>query len=223
MPIPGFKLFDTDSDKHKAKQARKEKCQHLEEMKKQRKLRSQALQDFAEFSKKIEHCKDDSQLAEVAIDSLHKVMGGLQNLSKVMMDASLFWKMMQAHCETMAKDKMRKMIETGMKCSPEERLKLWTNPTFQKPAIQFYGKWVALDDICSVYMERIQETQKDLRSYLTENPTITEARKNVRELAATFAKDLAAAQKDISEKAIQNDKLIEELQKEIEQNNGTEQ
>ena len=64
-------------------------------------------------------------------------------------------------------------------------------------------------------MKKIQETQKDLYSYLTENPTTSQARKNVRELAATFAKELAAVQKDISEKAIKDDKLIKELQEEI--------
>ena len=215
----GKKIFDTDADERRAQSAQEEKLQHLEEIKKQRKMRSQALQDFAEFSKRIEHCQDDSELAQVAVDALHQAMGGLQNLSAVMMKASLFWKMMQVHCETMAKEKMQRMIEAGMKRPQEERIKVWTAPGFKKQAIEYYGRWVALDDVCSVYMKKIQETQKDLYSYLTENPTTSQARKNVRELAATFAKELAAVQKDISEKEFNDEKLIKELQEEIE-NNG---
>ena len=214
----GKKVFDTDADERRAQSAQEEKLQHLEDMKKQRKMRSQALQDFAEFSKRIEHCQDDSKLAEVAVDALHQAMGGLQNLSAVMMKASVFWKMMQVHCETLAKEKMQRMIEAGMKRPQEERIKVWTAPGFKKQTIEYYGRWVALDDVCSVYMKKIQETQKDLYSYLTENPTTSQARKNVRELAATFAKELAAVQKDISEKAIKDDKLIKELQEEIENN-----
>ena len=73
----GRKLFDTDRDMARSKEAREEKLKHLEEMKRQREIRSKALQDIAEFTKRIENCKDDSQLAGVAIDALHKAMGGL--------------------------------------------------------------------------------------------------------------------------------------------------
>ena len=193
----GKKLFDTDSDVRQAQEARKEKLKHLEEMKKQRQARSKALQDIAEFAKKIENCKDDSELAEGAIGALHSAMGGLQKLSAIMMKAALFWKQMQVHCEQLAKDKMQRMITSVMKKSEEQRLKVWTSIGFKTQAINYYAQWVALDDVCTIYMGRIQETQKDLYGYLTENPTLKEARKKVRELAITFGKELEMEQKAI--------------------------
>ena len=98
-----------------SQQARVEKLLHLEEMKKQREIRSKALQDIAEFMKRIEICKDDANLAEVAIGALHKTMSGLQQLSAIMMKAALFWMQIQVHCEQLAKEKMQRMITMAMK------------------------------------------------------------------------------------------------------------
>ena len=75
-------------------------------MKRLSEFRSKALQDIAEFTKRIENCKDDSELAEVAIGALHKAMGGLKKLSAGMMKTARFWKQMQVHCEHLAKEKM---------------------------------------------------------------------------------------------------------------------
>ena len=113
----GLKAFDLDQEYDQARDAKEEKLKHLEEMKKQRDARRSALEDIAEFTKKIENCKDDSELAGVAIEALHSAMGGLQKLSAVMMKAALFWKQMQTHCEQLAKEKMQKMIERAIKMS----------------------------------------------------------------------------------------------------------
>lgn len=207
----GKKVFDTDRDLERSKEAREEKLKHLEEMKRQREIRSKALQDIAEFTKRVENCKDDSELADVAIGALHKAMGGLQNLSKVMMKTALFWKQMQVHCEQLAKDKMQRLINTAMKMPEEKRLETWTSSTFKRQAISYYAQWVALDDVCRIYMGQIQETQHDLYGYLTENPTLAEARRNVRKLAATFGKELASEQKAIEEKSFAAQEEMEQL------------
>lgn len=100
-----------------------------------------------------------------------------------------------------------------MKLPEEKRLKVWTSKGFKVSAVQFYSKWVALDDVCEVYMLQIKETRQDLYSYLTENPTIEEAKKNVRELADTFAADLKAAHEKLAEKekkALEERKSLED-------------
>lgn len=79
--------------------------------------------------------------------------------------------------------------------------------------MQYYSKWVALDDVCKVHMLQIKETRQDLYSYLTENPTIEEGKKNVRKLADMFAADLKAAQDKLAEKekkALQERKSLED-------------
>lgn len=183
-------MFDTDADYRRAQEAREEKLRHLEAMQRERKTRRKALQDIAEFAKKIENCKDDSELAEVAISALHRAMGGLQKLSAMMMKAALFWKQMQVHCEQLAKEKMQRLVASALKMPEEKRIRVWTSNGIKTNAVKYYAQWVALDDVCTVYMGKIQETQKDLYGYLTENPTLSEARENVRELAISFGADL---------------------------------
>ena len=196
----GHGVFDTEGDARRAQEAREEKLKHLEEMSKQRQARSKALRDIAEFAKKLEQCKDDSELADVAIDALHSAIGGLQKLSATMMKAALFWKQVQMHCERLAQERMTEMVALAMEMEKQERIELWKDPTFQEEAIGYYAEWVALDDVCGIYMEKIKETQKELYKYLTENPTLAEARHNVRSLASKFLKELAEEEKAIASK-----------------------
>ena len=78
---------------------------------------------------------------------------------------------------------------------------------------RYYSKWVALDDVCGVYMLQIRDTRQDLYNYLEENPTIEQAKKNVRHLASELAKDLKQAQEKLAkekEKALEEKKSLED-------------
>ena len=196
----GIRAYDTEGDKERAKEYQEEKLKHLDDMKQQREQRRAALEEIAVFAKHIIDCREDADLADAAIDALHKAMGGLQKLSALMLKVALFWKQMQMHCETLARDKMQKMIMRAMKRPEKERLRVWTAKSFKTQAIKYYAQWVALDDVCAIYMAKIKETQKTLYSYLTENPTLNEARANVRQIIIQFSDDLRRAHSEIDEK-----------------------
>ena len=195
--LGGGPLFDTNTDMKVAENYRKEAESRYKEMKEQRDARRKALGDIAEFAKSIENCISDKDLAEAAIDALHHAMGGLKKLSSIMLQLSNFWKQTQLHCETLAKDKIKKSVKAAMEKPEAERIKVWTNTGFKRQAILYYSQWVALDDVCGTYMNKIKETQRTLYAYLEENPTTEEARRNVRQLAIAFRKDLDEAQKKI--------------------------
>ena len=196
----GIRAYDTEGDKERAKEYQEEKLKHLDDMKQQREQRRAALEEIAVFAKHIIDCREDADLADAAIDALHKAMGGLQKLSALMLKVALFWKQMQMHCETLARDKMQKMIMRAMKRPEKERLRVWTAKSFKTQAIKYYAQWVALDDVCAIYMTKIKQTQKTLYSYLTENPTLSESRANVRQLAIQFSDDLKKAHSEIDKK-----------------------
>ena len=206
------KIGDKSGHKEAMKMANEEKKKQMEKMDEQRQLRQDALLQCIEFTEKIKNCKDDDALADAAIDALHSSIGALKSLSAIMMNAALFWQQMQIHCESLAKEDVRKYVETAMKYDEEKRLKTWTSKAFKVKAVNNYSKWVALDDVCEVYMLQIKDTRRDLYSYLVENPTIEEAKKNVRQLAETFAADLKKAQEKLEEnkqKALEEKILIE--------------
>jgi hypothetical protein len=204
--VRDIKIFETETDMKIAAEYSKEGEQHRLDMQKQRDARRTALSDIAEFAKSIENCASDSNLATAAINALHHAMSGLKKLSALMLKVALFWKQMQMHCESLAGPKMKRMVEAAMKKSEEDRMKVWTNIAFKKQAVIYYSKWVALDGVCGIYMERIKETQKTLYQYLEENPNNEQAKANVRQLAVDFRKDLEHAQKEIDEQ----DKAAEE-------------
>ena len=120
---------------------------------------------------------------------------------------------MQKHCKSLAKGDMKRQVETAMKLNERKRLKVWTSNAFKGRALRYYSKWVALDDVCGVYMLQIKETRQDLYNYLKDNPTTDQARKNVLELAANFGKDLKEAQEKLEKENMKALKAKEELDK----------
>lgn len=187
--------------KDRMQRANEEKLKALEDTQKQREIRRNANQQCLEFAERIKNCADDESLAQVAIEALHESIGALKSLSATMMKACLFWKQMQMHCEALSGEDVTKLIERALKFPDEQkRLKVWTSKAFKSKAVNYYSKWVALDNVCEEYMVQIKETRADLYSYLQENPTIKESRIRVRELAARFTDDLKRDQKAIEEK-----------------------
>ena len=203
-------IGDKTAYKEAMRMAYQEKMKHLDNMQKQQDIRRDAILQCIEFTEKIKNCKDDDALADAAIEALHSSIGALKSLSAIMMNAALFWQHMQKHCEALAKGDMKKKVEKAMEDPKENRAGVWTSKPFMKQAVQYYSKWVALDDVCKVYMLQIKDTRRDLYSYLQENPTIEQAKKNVRQLAATFAADLKKDQEELEEKKT---KTLEERKK----------
>ena len=185
------------------KRANREKMMHLEQMKRERDQRREAIQQCIEFTQKIISCKNDNDLAEVTINALHNSAGALKCLSATMMEATKFWEMMQQQCNTLASGEIKRKVEKMIEMPKEERLNTWTSTGFKKTAVRYYTRWVLLDTLSSVYRLQIQNTSRELYKYLKENPTPEQAKRNMRHLAADLKDDL---------KQYQEDELLKETQ-----------
>ena len=192
----GEKLFDTDEP---VRAARREKEKHLDEMRELRKIRSKALQDIAEYTMQMQNCKNDAELSQAAISSLHQAMGGLKCLSVVMRNIAYFWEKVETHCKNLVSQDMQRLVDIALKKDPDHRIKVWNSPGFKTKAMDHYAKWVALDKVCGAYLGQIKVTQRELYDNLMENLTTEQARRNVRQLAATFSEELQIAQKEIAD------------------------
>ena len=196
----GVKVFDGDDDETKAAKLRQNRLDALETEMAIREKRQEALANMSAFTAKLRQCSSDQEMAECAVDALHEAVGALKHLSAVMMQAALFWKQMQDHCRSLADSKMKSQVETAIKYPEEKRLKVWTSKSFKHKAIEFYSGWVALNSVCTIYMEQIKDTQRDLYKYITENPTYEESKRNLPALAEKFMADLKSDQKALEEK-----------------------
>ena len=206
------KVFDEHEAEKKAAHWKERRIEALQVENKFRQQRYEALGKMTEFAMKIKECTTEQNMAEVAVEALHHSIGALKELSAVMMQAAQFWKQMQDHCHSLADSEVQQQVEKAMKLySEEKRRKVWTSKGFKIKAITFYAGWVALHSVCSVYIEQIKLTQKDLYKYLKENPTWEESRKNVKSLAETFLSDLKRDQKAIADKEFQAQEEIKAL------------
>jgi len=149
----------------------------------------------------------------VAVGALHHSIGALKELSVVMMQASHFWKQMYHHCHSLADSEMQQLVEKVMKRWIEEKWqKVWTSKMFKRNTVWLNAGWVALHSVCSVYIEQIEQLQRDLYQYLKENPTWEESRMNLKSLAETFLSDLKQEQKAIYDMVFKAEKEIKTLQ-----------
>ena len=210
----GARVFGEDpgTKQQKVGHWKEKKIEALERRKERESMRKEAYQQLTDFVVSIGRCNGEKEMAEAAVQALHKAIDGLQMLAALMMQAAFFWKQMQKHCKALGEDKMKQTVEHAMqKYDDDKRRKLWTSDGFKTNAVKFYASWVALDSVCGEYMLTIQETRKDLYKYITENPSYEEAEVNVKQLAIEFKKDLQEAQKAIEERDSETDEEIRSL------------
>jgi len=205
------KVFDDDDAQKKAASYRQNRLDALEAEKAIREKRQEALANMSAFTARLRQCSNDQEMAECAVEALHEAIGALKHLSAVMMQAALFWKQLQDHCSSLADSEMNSLVESAMNIPEEERMKVWTSNSFKYKAIQFYSGWVALNNVCAVYMEHIKEAQRDLYKYITENPTYEESKRILPDLAEKFMADLQSDQKALKEKELKAQEEISAL------------
>ena len=210
--LGGVKLFDTDALEVKADKLRQNRLEVLEVERKIREKRMESLTNMKNFTAKLKQIGDDKKMAECAVEALHEAVGALKFLSSVMMQAAHFWKQVEDHCRSLAESEMKSMVESAMKYNEKKRIAVWTSKSFKTKAIQFYSRWIALNNVCTVYLEQIKLTQKDFYKHITENPSYEESRKIIPELAQKFEAELKSDQKALMEKDHEAQREIEDLQ-----------
>ena len=121
----------------------------------------------------------------------HTFKGSLKSLSIVMTNISLFWCQLHAHCRSLGEERINEMIQIALKCNEERRLKIYNSTGFKSDTIQYFARWVTLDHVCGMYMERIKLTQRELYTYIQEaalHPA--DVRKKFKELVTKFQEKL---------------------------------
>lgn len=209
----GVRVFDEQEGEKKAAQWKGKRIEALQLENELRKQRYEHMGKMNEFSRKIQDVKGKQGMAQVAVESLHHAVGALKEISVIMLYAAQFWKHMQDHCHSLADSQMQRQMEIVMKYSEEKRRKVWTSKGFKKKAVEFYAGWVALHGVCSVYMEHIKETQRELYEYIKANPTWDQAEKKVKPLAEKFSSEVKKDQKALTDRQSKAEQEIEALSK----------
>lgn len=192
---------------------RERRAEQLRLMNENREKRQEALEEIAKCAKKMLKVGEGGQvLKKVAEDALHESIAALFRLSVVMREAANFWRRMETHCKSMAGPTLEKQLNKVMTLDSEKKARFWSSDAFKRGAVNFYSQWIALQGVCSVYMQKIKETQEDLYKYLTENPSYSEAQKSITTLAAELVDEISVAKDDIAKQRKETDDEIKSLQ-----------
>ena len=180
-----------DPAKERVKEWKEESVKLYEIEKEHRRLRNEMLAKETDIMASMETCTYDKVETEMAIKSLQAVSNALVQLAAVMLRAALFWESIENQCKSICNTSFKTAIEKGMKKNEEKRLTFWHSTGFKTKAVNYCAKWVALHGICSDYVENIRSTQNSLTGYITENPTLDEARGQIKLMIKEIKEDAA--------------------------------
>uniref|UniRef100_A0A1X7UXM9 Uncharacterized protein n=1 Tax=Amphimedon queenslandica TaxID=400682 RepID=A0A1X7UXM9_AMPQE len=172
----------------------------------------EGLQKLSEFAGKLQHMTTEKEMAQVAIEALHKASGGLRSLSVIMEEAARFWSYVQNHCQKLATTEIKEAIEMYATLDEEKRKRLWNNPAFIKKGVLYHAGWVALRDVCEEYGMRIESTRSGLYSFIQENPRYEESLARLPELTKEFTDAVDKGKKSITAKMNEKEQALTEYE-----------
>ena len=152
--------------------------QHSEEQ------RKKAIENILMLTQQIEDGEDLSKGQEASIKCLHEAKSALNNIQKIMREASCFWRFVHDHCKDMAENGLPSQLNLMKTSDTISRQRLWKGNTFKEAALEYQGQWYALKDVCAKASKDISLVKEEINQYICENPTKEEAIKLVQKLAA---------------------------------------
>ena len=213
LPLPGDFTGITSGISSEKVQWYKEKAkEQLEIQQKMEQYHLEGLEKLSEFASKLQHLTTEKEMAQVAIEALHKASGGLRKLSVIMEEAARFWSYVQKQCQTLAKRDITKIIEMYATKDEEKRKSLWNDPAFIKKGVSYHARWVALRNVCEEYGIKIEATRSGLYSFLEENPTYEQSRERLPELTREFTDAIDQGKKRITAKMNENEQALTECE-----------
>lgn len=149
---------------------REEKAVHLHARQKSRLSKLELAKEVAELQCRIRLASEEDEIAEAAVKSLEDAVAGLRCLSGVMLKAEVFWNQVETHCGRSDAAALHSIVETSKTLPPARRAELWKSDAFKQRAVRVYAPWVALQDICTQFMELMKGTRSTLY-HLLEHPS----------------------------------------------------
>lgn len=149
---------------------REEKAVHLHARQKYRSSKLDLAKEVADLTCRIRFASEEDEVAEATVKSLEEAVAGLRCLSGVMLKADLFWGQIETHCGRSDAAALHSIVETSKNLPQERRADLWKSDAFKQRAVRVYAPWVALQDICTEFVELMKGTRSTLY-HLLEHPT----------------------------------------------------
>lgn len=146
--------------------AREEKGVYLHERQKQRMSRLDFGKEVATISGKLRSIRKEEQVTEATVASLEEALAGLRTLTGVTMKTESFWEQVDSTLNRTDTLALEKAIENSRSLTDAEKVELWTSESFKRRAVSVYSPWVALQNVCGIYLRKMSETRSGLYGFL---------------------------------------------------------
>ena len=130
----------------------------------------------------IERFENVESQIEKVISNLHSISKSLKMLAELMMRVALLFGGIKKKFDEISKASIKSLIEGMMKESEEKQQKYWRSTGFKRKLVTYFSKWVALQFVCSNYVEHVGKKINSPFGNITENPSKEQAQKQFTEL-----------------------------------------
>ena len=144
----------------------------------------ECLHKIKSFLTKPECNSIETELVSISSTALYNASQALNFLHFVMLQVANYWSQLQKYCAKLSSSYIRKDIETFNKFNPQ--VKPWKSPTFNAAFMKFCAQFVALQSVCTDFLEKLKPIQKDLNLNVSQILTYEEARQILKDLSEKF-------------------------------------
>ena len=130
---------------------------------------------MAEAVHKITQFSSETEINELSQQPLKEAVFALNHIQDIMKKTASFWEEIASVCEHVTADYFINRV-SRIKTDTGNHKKLLTSQAFKERALKYYGKWVAIKEICTTTGKHIYFAQDDMHKYICENPSFEEAK-----------------------------------------------
>ncbi len=179
----------------------KEKSRYLDMLIDLQEQECEALDAMAQDALELGAAKDNEDLGQAAVVSLHHAVATLKQIVVILAKHKQIFTQIAMNCARGAQADLRTDIERYMWRPREERIAAYTERVFLVHMLTTAAQWHALQLVAKEYRSAIQSAYKSMGETYTRNPTIEEGCQLAAVLGAALAQEVAAEVRLLNERA----------------------
>lgn len=183
-----------EAEDKKAQLLKEQREMHAKNLEDRAKKRQEALKEMAEAAKKLQQCNFEDDIQTESLSCLHHALTALRHLQDIMTIAANFWRDTHSVCSELSGAGITKHIDRLLNMPEERRLRFWNANAFKMEAIKYYSNWVAVRKVCVDSRASITNSQRQVHMFIRVNPTKTEAKAILQDLAKEFKTQVNSTQ-----------------------------
>ena len=155
----------------------------------------EALASLAQYVVELKYTNEETNNIEMAIKSLEFAIQALQGVVSALSQTTKFWRQMGTYCrESLGSNNFTDNLGFIIQYfTLEERQDYYSSEEFIKPALVNIAQWVALNSVCSQYLEAVDEVYGKVNKNHGNPPSDDQAAAQVAKLAQAV---LTSAEKE---------------------------